>query len=74
MELTLKDKNINNRKSKMSKMMEASKWDNQKFVFKEWLSIRQIYFVAYFKILGSLLCKSLESPFKFFMFRWFELC
>ena len=62
-------------------MMEISKWDNEKFVFKKWLSIRQIYvsvkirqriayFVAYFKILGSSFC----NGFRLYLMRWFEFC
>ena len=68
----------------MPVMMEISKLDNEKFVFKKWLSIRQIYvsveirwriadFVAYFKILESSFCNSLPSLFKFFMLRQDDL-
>ena len=69
----------------MSIIMEINKWDNEKFVFKKWLSIRQIYvfvkirkqiayFIAYFKILDSSFYNSFPPLFKFFLFRWFEFC
>ena len=39
MELILM-KNINKTPKKISMMMEISKWDNEKFAFKKWLSNR----------------------------------
>ena len=42
-------KNINKAPKKMENVNhDGNKWDNEKFVFKKWLPIRQIY--AYVKI------------------------
>ena len=44
-------------KSKMSMMMEISRWDNEKFVFKKWFSIRQICFCK--NKVANFLCRCL---------------